>query len=225
LGKWSAFRDLAVFVEKELQVVHLSETQGQLIQQVAESERARYLDDLTRLWNRRGVLDILQREISRAVRRQDTVGLILADIDRFKGINDAFGHVAGDEALRQVAQTLRGVVRPYDALGRYGGGEFLLVLPGCDQEEAKSVAERVRAVVDRMVLRLGEDTHNVTMSFGVTSISPKGSEPLEDLIQEADVALYRAKRDGRDRVVAVKSATAAKPATKPKGRNNASKDQ
>lgn len=220
-----AFRDLAAFVEKELQVVHLSETQGQLIQQVAESERARYLDDLTRLWNRRGVVDILQRELARAARRKDSVGLVLADIDRFKEINDAFGHMAGDEALRQLSQCLRGVIRPYDALGRYGGEEFLLVLPGCDQEAAQSVAERVRQVVDRLVLRMGEDTHNVTMSFGVTAIVPKGGEPIEDLIQEADMALYRAKRDGRDRVVVVKSSTAAKPAPKTKGRNNASKDK
>lgn len=220
-----AFRDLAAFVEKELQVVHLSETQGQLIQQVAESERARYLDDLTRLWNRQGVMDILQREIARAVRRKDTVGIVRADIDRFKEINALFGHVAGDEALRQVAQTLRGGVRPYDALGRYGGEEFLLILPGCDREAARSVAERVRSAVGRLVLRLGEDTHSVTMSFGVTDITPSGEEDTEALMQEADVALYRAKRDGRDRVVIFKHETAGKPATKSKGRDDASKDK
>ncbi|MBK8651618.1 MAG: sensor domain-containing diguanylate cyclase [Elusimicrobia bacterium] len=219
-----AFHDLAAFVEKELQVVHLSETQGQLIQQVAESERARYLDDLTRLWNRQGVTDILQREIARAVRRNDTVGIVRADIDSFREINVRFGHIAGDEALRQVAQALRGGVRPYDAVGRYGGEEFLLVLPGCDREAARSVAERVRSAVGRLVLRLGEDTHSVTMSFGVTDITPTGETDLEALMQEADVALFRAKRDGRDRVVIFKNETAGKPATKSKGRDNASKD-
>lgn len=204
------FHDLASLVEKELQVVHLSETQSQLIHQLKESQRAALLDGLTRIWNRRGVFEILNRELSHATRRKVPLGLILADIDHFKAVNDTFGHPAGDSALQQVAQILRSSLRPYDAVGRYGGEEFLIVVPGCDRTLAALVARRILGLLEKTPLRLGDDTHCLTMSFGVTAFRPRGAESAEVLIKEADHALYRAKRQGRDRVV-----TAPPPTRKP----------
>ena len=99
-------------------------------------------DSLTRLLNRAATCDILQRELERAEREELPLSIILADIDFFKRINDTYGHLAGDAVLRETSQNMKAVVRPYDGIGRYGGEEFLLVLPGCDDEAAAMLAER-----------------------------------------------------------------------------------
>jgi diguanylate cyclase (GGDEF)-like protein len=157
-------------------------------------------DHLTGLWNRRSILEMLEREVARAQRDGRPVGLIVADLDFFKQVNDTRGHQAGDVVLRETARRMQSAVRPYDTLGRYGGEEFLVVLPNCDAARSLQIAERLHRCVGERPVDLPEATVPVTLSVGVTA---SGAEPIpaETLLKVADDALLKAKRDGRDRVV------------------------
>ena len=160
-------------------------------------------DFLTRIWNRSAILDVLQRELSRGARESRHVGVVLADLDHFKAVNDTHGHFAGDAVLREFARRMQGVTRPYDAVGRYGGEEFLIILPGCDPTCTANQAERMRAALANEPMLINDKPHQVTCSFGVTCWCP-GMEPSsEALIRIADNALYLAKGQGRDRVVSL----------------------
>src|SRR5262249_2910131 len=124
-------------------------------------------DALTGCFNRRGILELLERELARARRPGTPTSIVLGDLDHFKAVNDGHGHAGGDAVLRGVAQRLARSLREYDAVGRYGGEEFLLVLPQCDLGNAAAVAERVRsAVADTPVIAGGADVA-ATVSLGV----------------------------------------------------------
>jgi two-component system cell cycle response regulator len=155
-------------------------------------------DALTGLWNRRASMETLARELSRANRENRNVGLILADLDHFKQINDTYGHLAGDQVLQTVAQRLKGALRTYDTVGRYGGEEFLMIFPGCDEEALLRRAEHLRASVDREPVRTPEAEISVSISLGATVAH--GAMPRDQILRTADEALYRAKRSGRNRV-------------------------
>jgi len=158
-------------------------------------------DFLTRIWNRSSVLDILERELARGSRQERPVGVVLADLDHFKLVNDTYGHFAGDAVLLEFARRMSASIRSYDAIGRYGGEEFLMVLPGCDNPCAASQGERMRAVLAEEPMSINDEYRVITCSFGVTSWRP-GTEPsAEALIRVADRALYMAKNQGRNRVV------------------------
>jgi diguanylate cyclase (GGDEF)-like protein len=160
-------------------------------------------DFLTRIWNRSSILDIFQRELSRGARENRSVGVVLADLDHFKAVNDTHGHFAGDAVLREFARRMQSATRPYDAVGRYGGEEFLIILPGCDAHCTASQAERMRAALANEVMSINDRPHQVTCSFGATCWRP-GMDPSTDaLIRIADSALYMAKGQGRDRVVSL----------------------
>ncbi len=156
-------------------------------------------DALTTLWNRAAILDNLKRELVRAEREGTSVGVLLADLDHFKNVNDTYGHLAGDAVLREAAKRINGAVRDYDAVGRYGGEEFLIVLGGCeDDDDMMKQAERIRAIVGAGPVQTSEGDIQVTLSMGVAS--SVDMQEVETLLRAADTALYRAKRGGRNRV-------------------------
>lgn len=160
-------------------------------------------DALTCVWNHEEILRILQQELVRAEREGENVGVIMADLDHFKQINDTFGHMAGDAVIRTVAQRMQALIRPYDYVGRYGGEEFLLVLPECCRECATAFAERLRASVGGQRVDTAEGQIPVTLSLGVAASGRTGGWDADALVKAADVALYRAKKNGRNRVEVV----------------------
>ena len=167
-------------------------------------------DPLTRLWNHNAIIELLSDELARAKRQATAVGVILMDLDHFKRINDEHGHLAGDQVLREAAEVLSGTIRPYDAVGRYGGEEFLVVLPGCDAVNSASHAERLRLALSRVVVKSAEGKDiRCTASFGVTVAAADGHVNAEAAIRAADEALYAAKDAGRNRVEFVVVSTAA----------------
>ena len=156
-------------------------------------------DGLTGLWNHKSILEILARELLRAERNAESVGVIMADVDNFKAINDTRGHAAGDVVLRIISSAMAAVVRPYDSVGRYGGEEFLIVAPGCDLAETCELAERVRTHIAACnIVVAGEAKVSVTLSLGIAA-GESGSDS-ERLLHAADSALYLAKSAGRNRV-------------------------
>ena len=156
-------------------------------------------DALTGIWNRATVLRLLEVERGRARRHGSGLSLMMLDIDRFKRINDEYGHQVGDRALAHVAQVAHQVIRPYDLLGRYGGEEFLGVFPDTDIETVTLVAERVRRAIEEKPLAISGGTLDVTVSIGVAEV-PHHDEHGKEAIHAADRALYRAKSQGRNRV-------------------------
>jgi diguanylate cyclase (GGDEF)-like protein len=154
-------------------------------------------DPLTGLWNHEEIISTLQREMARAKRGGRLVAAVMADIDHFKLVNDSFGHMAGDAVLRAVSNRMIERVRPYDAVGRYGGEEFLVVLPGCDGEGAAALAERLRLCICRAPMDTPEGQIPVTISLGV-AVSCAEESDAGLLVRAADRALYRAKEKGRN---------------------------
>jgi diguanylate cyclase (GGDEF)-like protein len=172
----------------------------QLLQARAALRELAMHDGLTDLWNRAAILESLDAELDRARRQGASLGLVMFDLDHFKAINDTYGHLAGDEVLRAAAKAIRDTLRPYDSVGRYGGEEFLLILPGCDERNAVCHAERLRLVLSELHVPATRDEIRVTASFGVAVAGPGAEADASGLIQAADSALYRAKRAGRNRV-------------------------
>jgi two-component system, cell cycle response regulator len=157
-------------------------------------------DALTGLRNRAAVLGALNRELTRGRREGRPVGVVLADVDHFKRINDTFGHLAGDAVLRQAARCMQDVLRPYDTLGRYGGEEFLAVLPGCDVGATAGLAERLRQCVAEEPMGAEGALVPVTISLGAAAWVDAKAADADGLLRAADVALYQAKAGGRNRV-------------------------
>ena len=155
-------------------------------------------DALTGVLNRRAIRDLLRKELARCRRERNNLGVILADVDHFKKINDRYGHAAGDAVLVTTMQRISSCLRSYDVVGRYGGEEFLIIAPGCDIEFAQKLAERIRTAVSEQPVDLGDDSTDITLSLGVT-LGTAESDP-EFLVTLADTAMYQAKRNGRNRV-------------------------
>jgi diguanylate cyclase (GGDEF)-like protein len=158
-------------------------------------------DALTKLWNRSSIFEILDRELARAARDGMPVGIVLLDFDHFKAVNDTHGHIAGDSVLRESAARLLSTLRPYDALGRYGGEEFLVVLPGCDAGGTQSQAERMRLAIMATPMEIPGGSLVQTASFGATVAYSGHFDSPEALIRTADEALYAAKNRGRNQVI------------------------
>ncbi len=157
-------------------------------------------DSLTGLWNHEEILQILAHELSRAERENKCIGVIMADIDFFKKINDSYGHMAGDVVLRESAVKMQALMRSYDFIGRYGGEEFLVILPECCSACAAAFADRLRLCVCTDSVDTPEGMIPVTISLGVTASSPQRLSDADSLVKAADDALYQAKKNGRNRV-------------------------
>jgi diguanylate cyclase (GGDEF)-like protein len=186
--------------------------QSKLLSVQEELQRQATHDALTGIWNRRAILEHLDQEMDRALREGSSLGVIMADIDHFKSINDTYGHPAGDKVLHDAAQSIHGCLRSYDAVGRYGGEEFLVVLPKCTLATATEIAERIRRQLAGQPIEISAASISVTFSLGVaahavdtpSSIAGAGTIKVKGqaLIVAADEALYAAKQQGRNRVVA-----------------------
>jgi two-component system cell cycle response regulator len=166
-------------------------------------ERVRNLsvrDGLTELFNHRHSIELLQGEFARVGRYEAGVSVIMLDIDHFKLVNDAHGHQAGDAVLREVARLLRDTLRTVDAVGRYGGEEFIAILPHTAHQDATQTAERVRSAIANHTFKVGERELRITVSVGVASYPSDTADSPVALIREADKALYRAKEAGRNQV-------------------------
>lgn len=176
----------------------LSKAEKQLIQLL-------HTDPLTGLSNRRSLMGGLHEEVERARRYNRSLCCIMMDIDNFKKLNDTYGHQAGDEVLRTIGESIRSVCRSSDITGRYGGEEFIILLPETDIEGAFAAAEKMRSEIEKTEISISKDINlKITSSFGVSCLKDKDGIPVEeksaDLVKRADLALYRAKAEGRNRV-------------------------
>lgn len=156
-------------------------------------------DSLTGLHTRGVVLEGLNREYSRQEREGGSFGIILLDIDHFKAVNDTHGHLCGDMVLKEIAAAIKDSVRPYDTVGRYGGEEFLIVVPKADAQSAVRVAERIRRAIQSRAVATAEAEVRVTASLGVAASTEEKPAVPQILLHAADEALYRAKNNGRNR--------------------------
>jgi len=190
-------RELNARVASGMRIIKLEE---QLTEAHRRMEILAMHDGLTGLFNRRAIEEHAQAEFDLAKRKERALSVLLLDIDHFKNINDRYGHKSGDEALRQFAKLLPENLRPYDRAGRWGGEEFIIILPETQVEEAITVAERLRARVEEAVIAPENgEAFSMQISVGVAGVSAP-YPTLSSLIDAADKALYQAKQSGRNRV-------------------------
>ncbi len=191
--------------------------EDELLARIAIGERVLKLEDklveqaqrdaLTGLFNRRALYDHVRREMHRSARNGLSLGLIMADIDHFKNINDTWGHISGDRVLVHLAGIMREATRAYDHIGRWGGEEFLILLPESDYEKTRIVAERIRSSVEvsPAVAINGQEVH-LTVSLGFGSFVPgREVQEIEPMISAVDDALYQAKASGRNQACATRA--------------------
>ena len=157
-------------------------------------------DRLTGIFNHVEILNILEKELDRAGRQNGDLAVIMGDLDHFKKVNDTYGHVAGDAVLVEVAARMKNNIRLYDSAGRYGGEEFLLVLPGCTTDEVMIIAHRILESISKDPVMFNNIPIKVTISLGVAVNRVGEIVATTELVQLADTALYRAKQNGRNRV-------------------------
>jgi diguanylate cyclase (GGDEF)-like protein len=190
-------RELIARVASGMRILRLEE---QLMQAHQQMKILAMRDGLTGLLNRRAIEEYAEAEFNLTIRKDRVLSVIMLDIDYFKSVNDRFGHKFGDHALQQVTKILKADLRNYDRVGRWGGEEFILILPDTQLKDAATVAERVRARTAEMKISLeNEETFSVHISLGVASTAGQFSS-LTKLIDAADQALYQAKQTGRNRV-------------------------
>jgi diguanylate cyclase (GGDEF)-like protein len=156
-------------------------------------------DTLTGMWNRGAILETLDREITRSQREGVSLGVLIADIDRFKTVNDTYGHLVGDTVLRETTRRMHSEVRTYDAVGRYGGEEFLILLPGCGGLETAEKAEKLRRAIFDEPIETQSGPLKISMSLGAVATGDWPENTPNQILQLADAALYRAKAEGRNR--------------------------
>ncbi|MCE2680218.1 MAG: sensor domain-containing diguanylate cyclase [Burkholderiales bacterium] len=196
-------RDFAALVEAEFFYRLLSDEQNTLIKENEDLKRKAMLDGLSGMWNKRAIEELLTREVSLSYREQRPLSVLVLDIDHFKQINDTYGHPAGDETLKQVAQRMKAMLRVSDVVGRLGGDEFLVLLPNANEADGKLVADRLLKRISDSPVTSGEYRIQVTLSIGVTTCTVKGGVmSAQQILERADRSLYEAKNRGRNCSVA-----------------------
>jgi len=205
-GKWRWYYDLGKITKRDeegkpllvagivFDITERKELQNKLEEQNELLEKLATIDELTKLLNRRTVYRKLKYEMDRAQRYKNPLSIMMIDIDHFKQVNDNYGHMRGDDVLREVAATISRGVRRTDIPGRYGGEEFLVIFPNSNLDESLVVAERIRVGVSELKY---DDDLSVTISCGVKTYE---GETIEELLRKADEKLYEAKEQGRNRV-------------------------
>jgi diguanylate cyclase (GGDEF)-like protein len=210
-----ALADQAALALAAVERRQLEEERARVSSELMRTRELALQDELTGLANRRALEQMLANEVTRAQRHGRPLSILMADVDRFKSINDTYGHRAGDEVLRELARLLTDKLRSIDRAARYGGEEFFVLMPDTPLDEARRVAERVRSAVEEHTFIVDPEDDEppfglrLTASVGVAGL-PENAETLEALVEVADRALYQAKRQGRNRVIVadrVKSAT------------------
>ncbi|MBI2799370.1 MAG: sensor domain-containing diguanylate cyclase [Gammaproteobacteria bacterium] len=194
-------RDLALVAETELKINSLALAQSELSNDLDAVRRQVFIDRLTQTWNRAGILEILTREHARAKRGKRCLGVALVELDHFKQVNATYGNPLGDRILRTAAERMVEAVRPYDAVGRYQDEEFLVVIVERDSDVIGAVAERIRRHVTCAPVSAERKSIPIATSIGVAFTSPRRPIEIHRLLEAADEALYRAKYEGRNRVV------------------------
>ena len=190
--------ELRARVQTGVRIVSL---QQQLVGARKEMERLALTDSLTGLFNRRALIEIMKKDEDRMRRAGESIGIVLGDIDNFKRINDSFGHQTGDTILKVVAECLQASIRTGDHAGRWGGEEFVLVLPGADVIQCAEISERCRALLESQRITLsGGEVLQASASFGVAATEGSDRIDIMSLVQQADEAMYWAKNSGRNRV-------------------------
>jgi diguanylate cyclase (GGDEF)-like protein len=187
-------------VEEELRR-HRDHLEELVKERTAEVHRLAITDSLTDVFNRRHLMELGNRALNQAQRYHHPLAAIMLDIDHFKKINDTYGHAAGDEALRKLAEQLRKNLRSVDILGRYGGEEFVILMPETSLQTARQSAERLLTDIRALRIDAPQITFGFTASIGVAELNLASQQTIDALIARADQALYDAKQAGRDRVV------------------------
>jgi diguanylate cyclase (GGDEF)-like protein len=188
LGQWAE----AVFASSQL-----GEAQRSLLAELDEAKRESMVDPVLRMWNRWAIVDVLDREVKRALRYHDALSVLMVEVDHLASIGDRYGPQAADTMLKEVARALHSVLRPYDAVGRYGTQEFLVVLPDTDRNAAAAVARRLRHKVEACTIAVDAEQVSCTVRTGSAWIQQNvGSSPVDTLVAEAENALLLAKRGG-----------------------------
>ncbi|MGB5331549.1 MAG: sensor domain-containing diguanylate cyclase [Woeseiaceae bacterium] len=192
-----ALLDLGHLAERELLTKELWDAQNQLVSKLGSARRQALLDTLTRVWNRRGGVELLDSLLQESESSGERIAVCMIDIDLFKEINDKYGHPVGDQALRKIAAGIVASVRPDDIVSRHGGDEFLLIMRDAAPDLCRSVAERISANMQKMRLRTPKGCVSVTLSIGMAVTDAGKPMTAKKIIEQADQALYHTKQSGR----------------------------
>lgn len=200
----TSFTDLGEMAQRELFSAELNTAQRELVSKLDRARRQAMFDSLTRVWNRRGGMDLLAVALRECAKFKQSVGVCMADLDHFKKVNDRFGHRVGDHVLRKTASTIVASVRPSDIVCRHGGEEFLVIVRDVDERACLAIGKRIRDGVRNMKLSSGGKRIKTTISVGAAMRAGADTESPARLVERADRALYRSKEAGRDRVTFAK---------------------
>ena len=194
----ATMRDMVSWAQTEVNLTQLSEVQVQLITDLDQAQREAKLDGLTGFWNQITAKDILRRAYHRHLLTTTPLAAMMLDIDNFKQINDEFGHPFGDQVIQDIASALKTSLRPTDAIGRYGGDEFLVILENCPFSRAEDLSQRILEHINQISFNYKNNSVEVSISIGLAATDKEAIQSPEQLLEKADKGLYEAKKSGRN---------------------------